>query len=63
MGKQTNANFTVFKKKLAFKYYSSYFNYSNLIVQDILIREYVINFISLFNTKWLKFLFIGKNII
>jgi hypothetical protein len=53
MGKQTNAQILRFLKNKDWfsKYYSSYFNYSNLIVQDILIREYIINFISLFNTK------------
>ena len=53
MGKQTNSQILRFLKNKDWlsKYYSSYFNYSNLIVQDILIREYVINFISLFNTK------------
>merc|ERR1739848_883078 len=53
MGKQTNSQILRFLKNKDWlsKYYSSYFNYSNLIVQDILIRDYVINFISLFNTK------------
>jgi hypothetical protein len=53
MGKQTNAQVLRFlqNKDWTSKYYSSPFNYSNLIVQDILIREYVINFISRFNTK------------
>jgi len=53
MGKQTNAQVLRFYKNKDWisKYYSGYFNYSNLIISDILIREYVINFISLFNTK------------
>ena len=53
MGKQTNAQVLRFlqNKDWLSKYYCSPFNYSNLIMQDILIREYIINFISLFNTK------------
>jgi hypothetical protein len=53
MGKQTNAQVLRLSKTKDWlsKYYSSYFNYSNLLVQDILIRDYIINFISLFNTK------------
>jgi len=53
MGKQTNAQVLRFSKTKDWlsKYYSSYFNYSNLLVQDILIRDYIINFTSLFNTK------------
>jgi len=53
MGKQTNAQVLRFCKTKDWisKYYSSYFNYSNLLVQDILIRDYILNFISLFNTK------------
>merc|ERR1712157_425879 len=53
MGKQTNAQVTRFHKNGDWlsKYYSDNFNYSNFIVQDNLIRDYVINFISLFNTK------------
>merc|ERR1712048_1279102 len=52
-GKQTNSQILRFlqNKDWLSKYYCSPFNYSNLITQDILIREYVINFISLFNTK------------
>jgi len=53
MGKQTNAQVLRFLKNEDWisKYYSSSFNYSNLILQDFLIRDYVINFISFFNTK------------
>lgn len=53
MGKQTNPQVLRFfqNKDWLSKYYCSPFNYSNLISQDILIREYVINFISFFNTK------------
>jgi hypothetical protein len=53
MGKQTNAQVLRFFKTKDWlsKYYSSYFNYSNLIIQDFLIRDYVINFVSFFNTK------------
>lgn len=53
MGKQTNAQVLRFlhNKNWLSNYYCSPFNYSNLITQDILIRQYIINFISLFNTK------------
>lgn len=53
MGKQTNAQVLRFlhNKNWLSKYYCSPYNYSNLISQDILIRQYVINFISSFNTK------------
>jgi hypothetical protein len=53
MGKQTNAQVLRFlhNKNWLSKYYCSPFNYSNLISQDILIRQYIINFISSFNTK------------
>jgi len=53
MGKQTSALILRYNKTedwLA-KYYCDNFNYSHLSVQDSLIREYVINFISCFNTK------------
>merc|ERR1711981_1069431 len=33
------------------KYFSDYFNYSNFIVQDSLIVNYIFNFLSFFNTK------------
>ena len=53
MGKQTNAQVLRFSKSEDWvsKYYVDSFNYSNLLVQDLLIREYAINFISGFNTK------------
>ena len=53
MGKQTNAQVLRFLKNEDWvsKYYSSNYNYSNFIVQDNLIRNYVIHFISYFNTK------------
>jgi len=53
MGKQTNAQVLRFLQNEDWisKYYSSSFNYSNLITQDLLIRDYIINFTSLFNTK------------
>ena len=53
MGKQTNPQVLRFiqNKDWLSKYYCSPFNYSNLISQDILIRDYVINYISFFNTK------------
>lgn len=53
MGKQTNAQVLRFlhNKNWLSKYYCSPFNYSNLILQDILIRQYIFDFISLFNTK------------
>jgi hypothetical protein len=52
MGKQVNAQILRFSKNEDWlsKYYSN-INYSNLIIQDNIIRDYVINFISLFNTK------------
>merc|ERR1712224_812725 len=52
-GKQTNPQVLRFiqNKDWLSKYYCSPFNYSNLISQDILIRDYVINYISFFNTK------------
>lgn len=53
MGKQTNAQVLRFLQNEDWisKYYSSSFNYSNLITQDFLIRDYIINFTSMFNTK------------
>lgn len=53
MGKQTNAQVLRFLKNEDWvsKYYSSNYNYSNFTVQDNLIQDYVINFISYFNTK------------
>jgi hypothetical protein len=53
MGKQTNAQVLRFlqNEDWVSKYYASSFNYSNLIIQDFLIRDYVINFVSFFNTK------------
>jgi hypothetical protein len=53
MGKQTNAQVLRFFKNKDWlsKYYSSSFNYTNLILQDYLIREYVLNFTSSFNIK------------
>ena len=53
MGKQTNAQVLRFLQNEDWisKYYSSSFNYSNLITQDLLIRDYIINFTSMFNTK------------
>lgn len=53
MGKQTNAQVLRFCKNNDWlsKYYCSFFNYSNFIVQDNLIRDYILNFMSIFNTK------------
>jgi len=53
MGKQTNAQVLRFFKNKDWlsKYYSSSFNYTNLILQDYLIREYVLNFTLSFNIK------------
>jgi hypothetical protein len=53
MGKQTNAQVLRFCKNNDWlsKYYCSFFNYSNFIVQDSLIRDYILNFMSIFNTK------------
>lgn len=53
MGKQTNAQVLRFFKTKDWlsKYYSDSFNYSNLLIQDFLIREYIINVISKFKTK------------
>jgi len=53
MGKQTNAQVLRFSKSedWLFKYYSDSFNYGNFVIQDNLIRDYVINVISRFNTK------------
>ena len=52
MGKQTNAQVLRFLKNEDWisKYYSSSFNYSNLITQDFLIRDYIINFTGFFNS-------------
>jgi len=53
MGKQVNAQVLRFSKNEDWlsKYYCNNYNYSNLIIQDNIIRDYVINFISFFNTK------------
>ena len=44
MGKRTNAQVLRFLKNENWfsKYYSDSFNYSNLLLQDFLIREYII---------------------
>jgi len=53
MGKQINPQVIRFCKSEDWisKYFSDYFNYSNLIVQDSLIINYIFNFLSFFNTK------------
>lgn len=53
MGKQINPQVIRFCKSEDWisKYFSDYFNYSNLIVQDSLIINYILNFLSFFNTK------------
>ena len=53
MGKQTNAQIIRFHRNQDWlsKYFCSFYNYSNLILQDTLIRKYVLNFTSMFNTK------------
>jgi hypothetical protein len=53
MGKQTNANIVRFyrSKDWLSKYFCSFYNYSNLVTQDNLIRKYIYNFTSMFNTK------------
>lgn len=53
MGKQVNPQILRFSKNEDWlsKYYCNNLNYSHLIIQDNIIRDYVINFISLFNTK------------
>ena len=53
MGKQVNPQILRFSQNEDWlsKYYCDNYNYSNLIMQDNIIRDYVINFISLFNTK------------
>lgn len=53
MGKQTNAQVLRFLKNGNWlsKYYSDFFNYSNLLIQDFLIREYIINILTFYNTK------------
>ena len=53
MAKQTNPQVIRFRKNENWisKYFSDYFNYSNLIVQDSLIVNYIFYFLSFFNTK------------
>lgn len=53
MGKQTNANVVRFyqSKDWLSNYFCSFYNYSNLVTQDNLIRKYISNFMSMFNTK------------
>lgn len=53
MGKQVNPQILRFSQNEDWlsKYYCNNLNYPNLIMQDNIIRDYVINFISLFNTK------------
>lgn len=53
MGKQINPQVIRFCKSEDWvsKYFSDYFNYSSLIVQDSLIVNYIFNFLSFFNTK------------
>lgn len=53
MGKQTNAQVLRFLKKENWlsKYYSDFYNYSNFIIQDDMIRSYIINILARFNTK------------
>ena len=53
MGKQTNAQILRFFKTRDWisKYYCSFFNYSNFISDDRLIRNYILNLLGIFNIK------------